>query len=102
MFPLGEERAMRIVLLLIFSLCAVAQDDNTTSPGGRDQARSLVITKLGIVASSQTLASQAGARVLEQGGNAIDAAIAANATLGVVEPAMNGMGGDLFAIIYEA
>ena len=95
-------RAVLIRAVLLFSLCAFAQDDNTTSPSGREQARSMVITKLGIVATSQTLASQAGARVLEQGGNAMDAAIAANATLGVVEPAMNGMGGDLFAIIYEA
>ncbi|HWZ32718.1 MAG TPA: gamma-glutamyltransferase [Bryobacteraceae bacterium] len=89
-------------LLLIFTLTAFAQDDNTTTPAGRDQARSMVMTKFGIVSTSQTLASQAGAKILEAGGNAIDAAIAANATLGVVEPAMNGMGGDLFAIIYEA
>src|SRR5258706_11611916 len=67
-----------------------------------EQTRSMVITKFGIVATSQTLASQAGAMVLEHGGNAIDAAIAANATLGVVQPGMNGIGGDLFAIIYEA
>ena len=89
-------------LLLIFTLTAFAQDDNTTTPAGRDQARSMVMTKFGIVSTSQTLASQAGAKILEAGGNAIDAAIAANATLGVVEPAMNGMGGDLFAIVYEA
>jgi gamma-glutamyltranspeptidase/glutathione hydrolase len=93
---------MKPLLLLLFALCAFAQEDNTTTPSGREQARSLVMTKFGIVSTSQTLASQAGAKVLEQGGNAIDAAIAANATLGVVEPAMNGMGGDLFAIIYEA
>jgi len=80
---------------------AFAQDD-APAAGGREQARSMVMTKFGIVSTSQTLASQAGARVLEEGGNAIDAAIAANATLGVVEPAMNGMGGDLFAIVYEA
>jgi gamma-glutamyltranspeptidase/glutathione hydrolase len=78
----------------------LAQDEATRV--GRDQARSMVISKFGIVAASQTLAAQAGARVLEEGGNAIDAAIAANAVLGVVEPAMNGMGGDLFAIVYEA
>src|SRR5579872_4732548 len=89
-------------LLLVLAMTAYAQDDNTTTPSGRDQARSMVITKFGIVSTSQTLASQAGAKVLEQGGNAIDAAIAANATLGVVESAMNGMGGDLFAIVYEA
>jgi gamma-glutamyltranspeptidase/glutathione hydrolase len=90
---------LRTLLLLTIACMAFAQEE---AAGGRDQARSMVMTKFGIVATSQTLASQAGAKVLEQGGNAIDAAIAANATLGVVEPAMNGMGGDLFAIIYEA
>ena len=67
-----------------------------------DQARSMVISQFGIVATSQTLASEAGAQVLEAGGNAVDAAIAANAVLGLVEPTSNGMGGDLFAIVYEA
>jgi len=70
--------------------------------GGRWQARSMVETKFGIVATSQTLASAAGAHILEIGGNAIDAAIAANAVLGVVEPMSDGVGGDLFAIVYEA
>ena len=67
-----------------------------------NQGRSLVISKYGMVATSQTLASQAGAQVLEAGGNAIDAAIAANAVMGVVEPESDGLGGDLFAIYYEA
>jgi gamma-glutamyltranspeptidase/glutathione hydrolase len=67
-----------------------------------EQTRSMVITNFGIVATSQTLASQAGAMILERGGNAIDAAIAANATLGVVQPESNGIGGDLFVIVYEA
>ncbi len=90
-----------LIISIVAASIAFAQDD-ATPPAGREQARSLVMTKFGIVSTSQTLASQAGARVLEAGGNAIDAAIAANATLGVVEPAMNGMGGDLFAIIYDA
>jgi len=64
--------------------------------------RSVVTTTLGIVAASQPLAAKAGAEILDAGGNAIDAAIAANAVLGLVEPHMNGVGGDLFAIIYEA
>ena len=68
----------------------------------RWQARSMVITRLGIVATSQTLASQAGAQVLARGGSAMDAAIAANAVLSVVEPMNCGIGGDLFAIYREA
>ncbi len=64
----------------------------------RSTARSMVVTTQGIVATAQTLASQAGAQVLARGGSAVDAAIAANAMLSVVEPMMNGMGGDLFVI----
>jgi gamma-glutamyltranspeptidase / glutathione hydrolase len=64
--------------------------------------RSLVATTRGIVAASSPLAAQAGAQVLARGGHAVDAAIAANAVLGLVEPYMNGMGGDLFAMVYEA
>ena len=64
--------------------------------------RSVVATKFGIVATSQPLASAAGVQILAQGGNAVDAIIAANATLGLMEPMMNGIGGDLFAIVYEA
>ena len=64
--------------------------------------RSKVATKFGIVAASQPLAARAGVQVLERGGNAIDAAIAANAVEALVEPYYNGIGGDLFAIYYEA
>ncbi|HUB33195.1 MAG TPA: gamma-glutamyltransferase, partial [Bryobacteraceae bacterium] len=87
---------MRVLLplVLLTSLTVMAQE--------RSQSRSMVMSPGGIVATSQTLASQAGAAVLARGGNAIDAAIAANATLGVVEPQSCGMGGDLFAIYWDA
>src|SRR5436305_8286508 len=68
----------------------------------RSQSRSMVISRNGIVAAESPLAAEAGVRILEQGGNAVDAAIATNAMMGVVEPMMNGMGGDLFAIVYDA
>jgi gamma-glutamyltranspeptidase/glutathione hydrolase len=81
-------------LLLVLGALAFAQD--------RTNARSMVISPYGIVASSQVQASQAGAEILSRGGSAVDAAIATNAVLGVLEPDMNGMGGDLFAIYWEA
>jgi len=100
-------------LALLVSVCVFAQDD--APPGAaaparpaapqlppREQARSMIVTRYGIVATSQFLASQAGAKMLEAGGNAVDAAIAANAVLGLTQPYVNGMGGDLFAIVYEA
>ena len=68
----------------------------------RSYGRSMVINDGGIVATSHTLASQAGAQILAHGGSAIDAAIAANAVLGVTEPMMNGVGGDLFLIYWDA
>jgi gamma-glutamyltranspeptidase/glutathione hydrolase len=69
---------------------------------GRDQGRSMTITQQGIVATSQILASQAGAQILARGGSAIDAAIAANAVLAVMEPMMNGPGGDLLVLYWDA
>lgn len=68
----------------------------------RRSRRSVVMAPKGMVATSQPLAAQAGIDILKKGGNAIDAAIAVNATLGVVEPMSCGIGGDLFAIVWMA
>jgi gamma-glutamyltranspeptidase/glutathione hydrolase len=69
---------------------------------GRNYGRSMVISEQGIVATSQVLASQAGAQILAKGGSAADAAIASNAVLGVMEPMMTGLGGDLFVMYWDA
>jgi gamma-glutamyltranspeptidase/glutathione hydrolase len=70
-------------------------------PINRSQGRSAVVSTSGVVATEHPLASQAGATVLAHGGHAVDAAIAANAVMGVVCPMMCGVGGDLFAIVSE-
>jgi gamma-glutamyltranspeptidase / glutathione hydrolase len=75
---------------------------SSMSARDRSSARSMVVTKYGMVATSHVQASVAGAQILARGGSAVDAAIAANAVLGVTEPMMNGMGGDLFAIYWDA
>jgi gamma-glutamyltranspeptidase / glutathione hydrolase len=62
----------------------------------------MVVSRGGIVAAESPLAAQAGAMILSNGGNAVDAAVATNAVMGVVEPMMNGIGGDLFAIVFDA
>src|ERR1700686_5331504 len=83
------------ILLVLTSSLLLAQ-------GGRNYGRSMVISEQGIVATSQVLASQAGAQILAKGGSAVDAAIASNAVLGVMEPMMTGLGGDLFVMYWES
>src|SRR5581483_8702309 len=100
-FLLAVNRRCRMQRWLAIAV-AVASLVSSMSAQDRSHARSMVITRYGIVATSYALASQAGAQILARGGSAVDAAIAANAVLGVGEPMMNGMGGDLFAIYWEA
>jgi len=69
---------------------------------GRDYGRSMLVTQQGIAATSHPLASQAAAQMLARGGSAVDAAIAANAVLALVEPMMDGLGGDFFVIYRDA
>jgi gamma-glutamyltranspeptidase/glutathione hydrolase len=90
---------MKVGILLASVTIALQAQGPANYP---DQARSMVVSRGGIVATSQVLASQAGAMILDKGGSAIDAAIAANAVLGLTEPMMNGVGGDLLAIVYDA
>ena len=65
-------------------------------------SRSSVIAGNGMVATSQPIATDVGLSVLKKGGSAMDAAIASNAALGLMEPHMCGLGGDLFAIVWDA
>jgi len=87
-------------LIIFVAFCFVS--GRASAQADRSQARSMVVTRHGIVATEHPLASAAGAMILAQGGSAIDAAVAANAMMGVMAPMMCGIGGDLFAIVYEA
>ncbi len=103
MHSLNSRRVLFCAIFIsIYIMRPVAAQGPEYTGLGREYGRSMVITRQGIAATSQALASQAAAQILAHGGSAADAAIAANAVLGVVEPMKNGIGGDLFVLYWTA
>ena len=95
---LAMSRSLCALAALVLAVTSSAQD----RPSGTRSTRSEAVGRNGMAATSQPLATQAALEILRRGGNAVDAAIAANAVLALTEPTGCGLGGDLFAIVWSA
>ncbi len=100
--PAPKALVICLAALLVLSAAAAPAPAMDRLCGRQDATRSVVMGQNGMVCASQPLAAQIGVDILKQGGNAVDAAIAVNAALGVMEPVACGIGGDLFAIVWDA